>query len=190
MKQDLPFDTVFTAFPLLNIAVLVGSMSYITFALMLTFFKRSRFLKKVLDGKITIKNYENYLSDESYAHFLIWARKRCIIQSVISAIFFVSSIGIFINFLTDIGTKADLYMFVFAFLLVASCHNLIKSIFAIIDAKKMNAEIKDNLSSDFFISHFSKIIKAEGVYFYFSIFFDIACIIIFGWTLYTELVLK
>ncbi|EPH0807291.1 hypothetical protein LJE20_003359, partial [Escherichia coli] len=82
----------------------------------------------------------------------------------------------------------DLFMFVFTFSLVASCHNLIKSISGMVDAKKMNSEIKDNISTELFNSHFTKIIKAEGVYLYFSIFFDIACIIVFGWMLYSEFV--
>ncbi|EER2167852.1 hypothetical protein GAJ78_003679 [Escherichia coli] len=195
MKQDLPFETVFTAYPLLNIAVLVGGISYITFAVMMHFFQRSRFLKKVLDGKYDLpEDTDKELQEsqiwkkEPFAHFIIWDRKRCIIQSVISAFFFVSLIGIFIYYLTDLGTKKDLFMFVFTFSLVASCHNLIKSISGIIDAKKMNSEIKNNISTELFNSHFTKIIKAEGVYLYFSIFFDIACIIVFGWMLYSEFV--
>ncbi|EPK2192751.1 hypothetical protein I9W88_003665, partial [Escherichia coli] len=95
MKQDLPFETVFTAFPLLNIAVLVGGISYITFAVMLHFFQRSRFLKKVLDGKYDLPDDTDKELQESqiwkkepFSHFIVWDRKRCIIQSVISAFFF------------------------------------------------------------------------------------------------------
>ena len=79
------------------------------------------------------------------------------------------------------GTKKDLYLFVFTFSLLASFHNLIKSIHAMIDAKKMNKDLKVNISADLFNSHFTKFIKAEGIYLYCSLFFDIACIIVIGW---------
>ncbi|BBP41292.1 hypothetical protein VEGS19_45650 (plasmid) [Escherichia coli] len=81
-------------------------------------------------------------------------------------------------------------MFVFTFSLLASFHNLIKSIHAMIDAKKMNKDLKENISADLFNSHFTKFIKAEGIYLYCSLFFDIACIIVIGWLLYSEFVGK
>ncbi|WP_407238531.1 hypothetical protein [Escherichia coli] len=43
--------TVFTTFPLLHFGMIVAALSYITFAVMMNFIKRSQFLKKVLDGK-------------------------------------------------------------------------------------------------------------------------------------------
>lgn len=88
------------------------------------------------------------------------------------------------------GTKKDLYLFVFTFSLLASFHNLIKSIHAMIDAKKMNKDLKENISADLFNSHFTKFIKAEGIYLYCFLFFDIACIIVIGWLLYSEFVGK
>nr|WCS70281.1 hypothetical protein [Salmonella enterica subsp. enterica serovar Rissen] len=58
----------------------------------------------------------------------------------------------------------------FTFSLLASFHNLIKSIHAMIDAKKMNKDLKENISADLFNSHFTKFIKAEGIYLYCSLF--------------------
>lgn len=76
--------------------------------------------------------------------------------------------------------------------LVAPCSILIanKVNDAMIDAKKMNKDLKENISADLFNSHFTKFIKAEGIYLYCSLFFDIACIIVIGWLLYPEFVGK
>nr|AWM63245.1 hypothetical protein [Escherichia coli] len=38
-----------------------------------------------------------------------------------------------------------------------------------IDAKKMNKDLKENISADLFNSHFTKFIKAEGIYLYCSL---------------------
>ena len=54
----------------------------------------------------------------------------------------------------------------------------------------MNKDLKENISADLFNSHFTKFIKAEGIYLYCSLFFDIACIIVIGWLLYSEFVGK
>lgn len=194
MNDSAHFETVFTTFPLLHFGMIVAALSYITFAVMMNFIKRSQFLKKVLDGKYDLPgnddNEEEVWKKEPFLSFIKWDRKRCIIQSIISAVFFVLIIASFIYYLFEVGTKKDLYLFVFAFSLLASCHNLIKSIHAMIDAKKMNKDIKENISADLFNSHFTKFIKAEGIYLYCSLLFDIACIIVFGWMLYSEFVGK
>ncbi|EKL4456582.1 hypothetical protein PRJ70_004467 [Salmonella enterica] len=186
------FDTVFTTFPFFYIGMIVAGFSYITFAVMMNFIKRGQFLKKVLEGKYDLPgNDDNELEvwkKEPFLSSVKWDRKHCIIQSIVSAIFFVLSIALFIYYQVEVGTKKDLYLFVFTFSLLASCHNLAKSIDAMIDAKKMNKDIKNNISADLFNSHFTKIIKAEGVYLYCSLLFDIACIIVFGWMLYSEFV--
>ncbi|END9778765.1 hypothetical protein ABMH36_003579 [Escherichia coli] len=186
------FDTVFTTFPFFYIGMIVAGFSYITFAVMMNFIKRGQFLKKVLEGKYDLPgNDDNELEvwkKEPFLSSVKWDRKHCIIQSIVSAIFFVLSIALFIYYQVEVGTKKDLYLFVFTFSLLASCHNLVKSIDAMIDAKKMNKDIKENISADLFNSHFTKIIKAEGVYLYCSLLFDIACIIVFGWMLYSEFV--
>ncbi|EOQ1822406.1 hypothetical protein AP154_RS14100 [Escherichia coli] len=161
---------------------------------MMNFIKRSQFLKKVLDGKYDLPgnddNEEEVWKKEPFLSFIKWDRKRCIIQSIVSAVFFVLIIASFIYYLLEVGTKKDLYLFVFTFSLLASFHNLIKSIHAMIDAKKMNKDLKENISADLFNSHFTKFIKAEGIYLYCSLFFDIACIIVIGWLLYSEFVGK
>ncbi|EBY0338074.1 hypothetical protein NQ120_27475 [Klebsiella pneumoniae] len=186
------FDTVFTTFPLFYIGMIVAGLSYITFAVMMNFIKRGQFLKKVLEGKYDLPgNDDNELEvwkKEPFLSAVKWDRKHCIIQSIVSAIFFVLIIALFIYYQVEVGTKKDLYLFVFTFSLLASCHNLVKSIDAMIDAKKMNKDIKENISADLFNSHFTKIIKAEGIYLYCSLLFDIACIIVFGWMLYSEFV--
>ncbi|EIN2771734.1 hypothetical protein LOP64_003813 [Escherichia coli] len=186
------FDTVFTTFPLFYIGMIVAGLSYITFAVMMNFIKRGQFLKKVLEGKYDLPgNDDNELEvwkKEPFLSSVKWDRKHCIIQSIVSAIFFVLIIALFIYYQVEVGTKKDLYLFVFTFSLLASCHNLVKSIDAMIDAKKMNKDIKENISADLFNSHFTKIIKAEGIYLYCSLLFDIACIIVFGWMLYSEFV--
>ncbi|HGB1243504.1 TPA: hypothetical protein ACIUC6_001612 [Salmonella enterica subsp. enterica serovar Saintpaul] len=186
------FDTVFTTFPLFYIGMIVAGLSYITFAVMMNFLKRGQFLKKVLEGKYDLPgNDDNELEvwkKEPFLSSVKWDRKHCIIQSIVSAIFFVLIIALFIYYQVEVGTKKDLYLFVFTFSLLASCHNLVKSIDAMIDAKKMNKDIKENISADLFNSHFTKIIKAEGIYLYCSLLFDIACIIVFGWMLYSEFV--
>ncbi|EFD5174671.1 hypothetical protein FZ561_21035 [Escherichia coli] len=186
------FDTVFTTFPFFYIGMIVAGFSYITFAVMMNFIKRGQFLKKVLEGKYDLPgNDDNELEvwkKEPFLSSVKWDRKHCIIQSIVSAIFFVLSIALFIYYQVEVGTKKDLYLFVFTFSLLASCHNLVKSIDAMIDAKKMNKDIKENISADLFNSHFTKIIKAEGIYLYCSLLFDIACIIVFGWMLYSEFV--
>lgn len=51
MNDNAHFETVFTTFPLLHFGMIVAALSYITFAVMMNFIKRSQFLKKVLDGK-------------------------------------------------------------------------------------------------------------------------------------------
>ncbi|WNL75355.1 hypothetical protein RNP36_25290 (plasmid) [Escherichia coli] len=157
MNKDLPFDTIFTAYPLLNISVLVGVISYIGFAVMVYFFHRSQLLKEVLDGKYDIEQMGlQTWTKEPVSQFIKWDRKRCFIQSVISAVFLVAVIGIFIYYLMELGTSKDVYMFVFTFSLLISCQNLIKSV----------------------------INKTGGFYSYLSIIFDIACIVGFGWILY------
>ena len=192
MNDNAHFETVFTTFPLLHFGMIIAALSYITFAVMMNFIKRSQFLKKVLDGKYDLPgnddNEEEVWKKEPFLSFIKWDKKRCIIQSIVSAVFFVLIIASFIYYLFEVGTKKDLYLFVFTFSLLASCHNLIKSIHGMIDAKKMNKDLKDNISADLFNSHFTKIIKAEGIYLYCSLFFDIACIIVFGWMLYSEFV--
>lgn len=184
------FDTVFTTFPFFYIGMIVAGFSYITFAVMMNFIKRGQFLKKVLEGKYDLPgNDDNELEvwkKEPFLSSVKWDRKHCIIQSIVSAIFFVLTIALFIYYQVEVGTKKDLYLFVFTFSLLASCHNLVKSIDGMIDAKKMNKDIKENISADLFNSHFTKIIKAEGIYLYCSLLFDIACIIVFGWMLYSE----
>lgn len=186
------FDTVFTTFLLFYIGMIVAGLSYITFAVMMNFIKRGQFLKKVLEGKYDLPgNDDNELEvwkKEPFLSSVKLDRKHCIIQSIVSAIFFVLIIALFIYYQVEVGTKKDLYLFVFTFSLLASCHNLVKSIDAMIDAKKMNKDIKENISADLFNSHFTKIIKAEGIYLYCSLLFDIACIIVFGWMLYSEFV--
>lgn len=186
------FDTVFTTFPFFYIGMIVAGFSYITFAVMMNFIKRGQFLKKVLEGKYDLPgNDDNELEiwkKEPFLSSVKLDRKHCIIQSIVSAIFFVLIIALFIYYQVEVGTKKDLYLFVFTFSLLASCHNLVKSIDAMIDAKKMNKDIKENISADLFNSHFTKIIKAEGIYLYCSLLFDIACIIVFGWMLYSEFV--
>ncbi|HDK2043412.1 TPA: hypothetical protein PRX23_005137, partial [Escherichia coli] len=175
MNDSAHFETVFTTFPLLHFGMIVAALSYITFAVMMNFIKRSQFLKKVLDGKYDLPgnddNEEEVWKKEPFLGFIKWDRKRCIIQSIVSAVFFVLIIASFIYYLFEVGTKKDLYLFVFTFSLLASCHNLIKSIHAMIDAKKMNKDIKENISADLFNSHFTKFIKAEGIYLYCSLFF-------------------
>ncbi|EDK4039684.1 hypothetical protein KV092_004447 [Escherichia coli] len=192
MNDSAHFETVFTTFPLLHFGMIVAALSYITFAVMMNFIKRSQFLKKVLDGKYDLPgnddNEEEVWKKEPFLGFIKWDIKRCIIQSIVSAVFFVLIIASFIYYLFEVGTKKDLYLFVFTFSLLASCHNLIKSIQAMIDAKKMNKDLKENISADLFNSHFTKMIKAEGIYLYCSLLFDIACIIVFGWMLYSEFV--
>lgn len=192
MNDNAHFETVFSTFPLFYFAMVVAGLSYITFAVMMNLIKRSQFLKKVLDGKYDLPekgdNEEEVWKKEPFLSFIKWDRKRCIIQSIASAVFFVLIIASFIYYLLEVGTKKDLYLFVFTFSLLASCHNLVKSIDAMIDAKKMNKDIKENISADLFNSHFTKIIKAEGIYLYCSLLFDIACIIVFGWMLYSEFV--
>lgn len=192
MNDNAHFETVFSTFPLFYFAMVVAGLSYITFAVMMNLIKRSQFLKKVLDGKYDLPengdNEEEVWKKEPFLSFIKWDRKRCIIQSIVSAVFFVLIIASFIYYLLEVGTKKDLYLFVFTFSLLASCHNLIKSIQAMIDAKKMNKNLKENISADLFNSHFTKMIKAEGIYLYCSLLFDIACIIVFGWMLYSEFV--
>ncbi|EAA4229986.1 hypothetical protein KZD03_21005 [Escherichia coli] len=192
MNDNAHFETVFSTFPLFYFAMVVAGLSYITFAVMMNLIKRSQFLKKVLDGKYDLPengdNEEEVWKKEPFLSFIKWDRKRCIIQSIVSAVFFVLIIASFIYYLLEVGTKKDLYLFVFTFSLLASCHNLIKSIQAMIDAKKMNKDLKENISADLFNSHFTKMIKAEGIYLYCSLLFDIACIIVFGWMLYSEFV--
>ncbi|EBN6886549.1 hypothetical protein DX252_23185 [Salmonella enterica] len=192
MNDNAHFETVFSTFPLFYFAMVVAGLSYITFAVMMNLIKRSQFLKKVLDGKYDLPengdNEEEVWKKEPFLSFIKWDRKRCIIQSIVSAVFFVLIIASFIYYLLELGTKKDLYLFVFTFSLLASCHNLIKSIQAMIDAKKMNKDLKENISADLFNSHFTKMIKAEGIYLYCSLLFDIACIIVFGWMLYSEFV--
>lgn len=192
MNDNAHFETVFSTFPLFYFAMVVAGFSYITFAVMMNLIKRSQFLKKVLDGKYDLPengdNEEEVWKKEPFLSFIKWDRKRCIIQSIVSAVFFVLIIASFIYYLLEVGTKKDLYLFVFTFSLLASCHNLIKSIQAMIDAKKMNKDLKENISADLFNSHFTKMIKAEGIYLYCSLLFDIACIIVFGWMLYSEFV--
>ncbi|WP_368281217.1 hypothetical protein [Escherichia coli] len=192
MNDNAHFETVFSTFPLFYFAMVVAGLSYITFAVMMNLIKRSQFLKKVLDGKYDLPengdNEEEVWKKEPFLSFIKWDRKRCIIQSIVSAVFFVLIIASFIYYLLEVGAKKDLYLFVFTFSLLASCHNLIKSIQAMIDAKKMNKDLKENISADLFNSHFTKMIKAEGIYLYCSLLFDIACIIVFGWMLYSEFV--
>ncbi|EGO1652607.1 hypothetical protein ITO44_004559 [Salmonella enterica] len=192
MNDNAHFETVFSTFPLFYFAMVVAGLSYITFAVMMNLIKRSQFLKKVLDGKYDLPengdNEEEVWKKEPFLSFIKWDRKRCIIQSIVSAVFFVLIIASFIYYLLEVGTKKDLYLFVFTFSLLASCHNLIKSIQAMIDAKKMNKDLKENISADLFNSHFTKMTKAEGIYLYCSLLFDIACIIVFGWMLYSEFV--
>lgn len=192
MNDNAHFETVFSTFPLFYFAMVVAGLSYITFAVMMNLIKRSQFLKKVLDGKYDLPengdNEEEVWKKAPFLSFIKWDRKRCIIQSIVSAVFFVLIIASFIYYLLEVGTKKDLYLFVFTFSLLASCHNLIKSIQAMIDAKKMNKDLKENISADLFNSHFTKMIKAEGIYLYCSLLFDIACIIVFGWMLYSEFV--
>ncbi|EJP0811554.1 hypothetical protein N6J49_003440 [Escherichia coli] len=192
MNDNAHFETVFSTFPLFYFAMVVAGLSYITFAVMMNLIKRSQFLKKVLDGKYDLPengdNEEEVWKKEPFLSFIKWDRKRSIIQSIVSAVFFVLIIASFIYYLLEVGTKKDLYLFVFTFSLLASCHNLIKSIQAMIDAKKMNKDLKENISADLFNSHFTKMIKAEGIYLYCSLLFDIACIIVFGWMLYSEFV--
>ncbi|EIC5282381.1 hypothetical protein K9X12_004336 [Salmonella enterica] len=192
MNDNAHFETVFSTFPLFYFAMVVAGLSYITFAVMMNLIKRSQFLKKVLDGKYDLPengdNEEEVWKKEPFLSFIKWDRKRCIIQSIVSAVFFVLIIASFIYYLLEVGTKKDLYLFIFTFSLLASCHNLIKSIQAMIDAKKMNKDLKENISADLFNSHFTKMIKAEGIYLYCSLLFDIACIIVFGWMLYSEFV--
>ncbi|HCW7112242.1 TPA: hypothetical protein OYC24_004021 [Escherichia coli] len=192
MNDNAHFETVFSTFPLFYFAMVVAGLSYITFAVMMNLIKRSQFLKKILDGKYDLPengdNEEEVWKKEPFLSFIKWDRKRCIIQSIVSAVFFVLIIASFIYYLLEVGTKKDLYLFVFTFSLLASCHNLIKSIQAMIDAKKMNKDLKENISADLFNSHFTKMIKAEGIYLYCSLLFDIACIIVFGWMLYSEFV--
>lgn len=192
MNDNAHFETVFSTFPLFYFAMVVAGLSYITFAVMMNLIKRSQFLKKVLDGKYDLPenddNEEEVWKKEPFLSYIKWDRKRCIIQSIVSAVFFVLIIASFIYYLLEVGTKKDLYLFVFTFSLLASCHNLIKSIQSMIDAKKMNKDLKENISADLFNSHFTKIIKAEGIYLYCSLLFDIACIIVFGWMLYSEFV--
>ncbi|EJC4196541.1 hypothetical protein MYZ49_004103 [Escherichia coli] len=192
MNDNAHFETVFSTFPLFYFAMVVAGLSYITFAVMMNLIKRSQFLKKVLDGKYDLPengdNEEEVWKKEPFLSFIKWDKKRCIIQSIVSAVFFVLIIASFIYYLLEVGTKKDLYLFVFTFSLLASCHNLIKSIQAMIDAKKMNKDLKENISADLFNSHFTKMIKAEGIYLYCSLLFDIACIIVFGWMLYSEFV--
>ncbi|HAG9807210.1 TPA: hypothetical protein HHB18_004345 [Escherichia coli] len=194
MNDNAHFETVFTTFPLLHIGMIVAALSYIIFAVMMNFIKRSQFLKKVLDGKYdlpgNVDSEEEYWKKEPFLSFIKWDRKRCIFQSIVSAVFFVLITASFIYYLFEVGAKKDLYLFVFTISLLASCHNLIMSIHAMIDAKKMNKDIKENISADLFNSHFTKFIKAEGIYLYCSLFFDIACIIVFGWMLYSEFVGK
>lgn len=186
------FDTVFTTFPFFYIGMIVAGFSYITFAVMMNFIKRGQFLKKVLEGKYDLPGNDDdeleVWKKEPFLSSVKLDRKHCIIQSIVSAIFFVLIIALFIYYQVEVGTKKDLYLFVFTFSLLASCHNLVKSIDAMIDAKKMNKDIKENISADLFNSHFTKIIKAEGIYLYCSLLFDIACIIVFGWMLYSEFV--
>lgn len=192
MNDNAHFETVFSTFPLFYFAMVVAGLSYITFAVMMNLIKRGQFLTKVLEGKYDLPgNDDNELEvwkKEPFLSSVKLDRKHCIIQSIVSAIFFVLIIALFIYYQVEVGTKKDLYLFVFTFSLLASCHNLVKSIDAMIDAKKMNKDIKENISADLFNSHFTKIIKAEGIYLYCSLLFDIACIIVFGWMLYSEFV--
>ncbi|ELD9718284.1 hypothetical protein RLW13_004127 [Escherichia coli] len=192
MNDNAHFETVFSTFPLFYFAMVVAGLSYITFAVMMNLINRGQFLKKVLEGKYDLPgNDDNELEvwkKEPFLSSVKLDRKHCIIQSIVSAIFFVLIIALFIYYQVEVGTKKDLYLFVFTFSLLASCHNLVKSIDAMIDAKKMNKDIKENISADLFNSHFTKIIKAEGIYLYCSLLFDIACIIVFGWMLYSEFV--
>ncbi|EIB4381601.1 hypothetical protein K8X85_004806, partial [Salmonella enterica] len=159
MNDNAHFETVFSTFPLFYFAMVVAGLSYITFAVMMNLIKRSQFLKKVLDGKYDLPengdNEEEVWKKEPFLSFIKWDRKRCIIQSIVSAVFFVLIIASFIYYLLEVGTKKDLYLFVFTFSLLASCHNLIKSIQAMIDAKKMNKDLKENISADLFNSHFT-----------------------------------
>ena len=145
MNDNAHFETVFSTFPLFYFAMVVAGLSYITFAVMMNLIKRYQFLKKVLDGKYDLPengdNEEEVWKKEPFLSFIKWDRKRCIIQSIVSAVFFVLIIASFIYYLLEVGTKKDLYLFVFTFSLLASFHNLIKSIHAMIDAKKMNKAI-------------------------------------------------
>ena len=51
MNDNAHFETVFTTLPLLHFGMIVAALSYIIFAVMMNFIKRSQFIKKVLDGK-------------------------------------------------------------------------------------------------------------------------------------------
>ncbi|HDZ7103006.1 hypothetical protein ACI6RC_27935 [Klebsiella pneumoniae] len=192
MNDNAHFETVFSIFPLLYFSMIVAGLSYITFALMMNFIKRGQFLKKILDGKYDLSGKDDDELDiwqnETILSFAKFDRKRCIIQSIISAVFFVLIIALFVYYQIEVGTKKELYLFIFTFSLLASCNNLVNSIHAMIDAKKTNKDLKENISASLFNSHFTKIIKAEGVYLYCSLFFDIACIVVIGGMLYLELV--
>ncbi|MCM2803764.1 hypothetical protein [Escherichia coli] len=192
MNDNAHFETVFSIFPLLYFSMIVAGLSYITFALMMNFIKRGQFLKKILDGKYELSGKDDDELDiwqnETILSFAKFDRKRCIIQSIISAVFFVLIIALFVYYQIEVGTKKELYLFIFTFSLLASCNNLVNSIHAMIDAKKTNKDLKENISASLFNSHFTKIIKAEGVYLYCSLFFDIACIVVIGGMLYLELV--
>ncbi|WP_407214891.1 hypothetical protein [Enterobacter kobei] len=85
MNDNAHFETVFTTFPLLHFGMIVAALSYITFAVMMNFIKRSQFLKEVLDGKSMIYAKMMIMKKRSGRRdifkFYKWDRKRCIIQS-------------------------------------------------------------------------------------------------------------
>ncbi len=109
MNDNAHFETVFSTFPLFYFAMVVAGLSYITFAVMMNLIKRYQFLKKVLDGKYDLPengdNEEEVWKKEPFLSFIKWDRKRCIIQSIASAVFFVLIIASFIYYLLEVGTK-------------------------------------------------------------------------------------
>ncbi|HDR8798876.1 TPA: hypothetical protein QDA34_004808 [Escherichia coli] len=194
MNDNAQFETVFTTFPVLHFGIIVAAVSYITFAIMKHFIKRGKFLNKVLDGKYDLPGKGDdeleVLKKEPFLSFIKSDKKNCFIQSIVAAIFFILNIAFFVYYQVEVGTKTDFYQFVFTFVLLMTCNNLINLIRGMIDAKKVNKGIKENISADLFNLHFTKIIKAESIYFYSSLLFNISCVIFFGWMLYSEFVGK
>jgi hypothetical protein len=192
--EDVPFETIFTAYPWLSVSLMSGAISCFLFVSMMNFFIRAKQLNVLIHDEINITdkpeadvNKKEQVRNEPEIIYMLLEKKRCLYRTAISGFFLIAVLIFFAVFMNDSGTVKDLWIFVCAFGLLLCCYNLIKTVRNHLEDKKVNSALKENISDEFYTSTFKNLIFRESAFSLVSVAFDVFCICMFTWALFYKL---
>ncbi|EFG2528736.1 hypothetical protein BO153_003533 [Escherichia coli] len=177
-ESALPFSNIVEYFP-----VIIGTVVYIACALLNYHYLCANHLKNALADKNNFENKteQEFWNSESTVKYMDLLRKKHRVLWWVTAIFgiAISSVGVY--YITTLGSLRDSFLMMAAFLLSFCIHRTVQICFMVIVARRDIAELKKNISPDFYQVGFSRLAKLERITFIGNFFFSFLGIIVLGW---------